>query len=270
MFYIISIVTKALTSKRLSDETCPVCLKKGCLEVTLYSRYAKAIIPFLSMGSPTSVHCTECGHEIKSVNAPYFDKKKYTPGILNGIKDIKASRKHSLFQFINHVTVFIILGLALIYGLFSLWSFKNTNTHINELLKNPKVGDVYKVNMDSTLLTPDGRATQNKSFQTLFKVINIKNDTLLMVSNKHKSEGIGVSENDWNSLSREDNAFETIPHKISLKGITEKKEIFEFFNQKKIDSINKTDEVKSTNPFHFSASIGKVPNYNGIEIVERK
>ncbi|WP_123947518.1 hypothetical protein [Flavobacterium reichenbachii] len=270
MFYIISIVTKPLASIRLKDETCPVCLKKGCLEVTLYVRYGKLIIPLLYMDRPTSVHCTECGHEIKSINSSLSNKKEYTTGIINAVKDIQANHKRSLLRFINPWTVFILFGLGLIYGLFTAWNSKNTNTQNIELLKDPKVGDIYKVNIDSMFLTPDGKAAENKISQTLFKVINIKNDTLLMVRNKHKKEGMGVYESDWNALSREDNAFEIITHKISLKGITERKEVFEFFDQKKIDSINKADEVKSTNPFHFSKSIGRIPNYNEIRMVERK
>lgn len=272
MFYIYhySIVTKPLTSILLNDEICPACNKKGTIEVTLYLRYAKLIIPILSMGRPTSVCCVECNHEIKSVNTPLFDKKKYSPGVMNGIKKIQASRKRTLLRFINPWTVFILLGLCLIYGLISLCFSVNNKTINSELLKNPKVGDIYKVNIDSTFLNIDKKAAENKISKTLFKIVNIKNDTLLMVRNKHKAEGIGMQESDWNSLSRENYAFETIPYKISLKGILEKEEILEFFNQKRIDSIHKTDSEKSTNPFHFSKSIGRIPNYNGIEIVERK
>jgi hypothetical protein len=124
--------------------------------------------------------------------------------------------------------------------------------------------------MDSIFLSVDGKATENKTSKTLFKIIDIKNDTLLMVRNKQKMEGIGLTESDWSSLSRENNAFETTTHKISVQGITEKKEIFEFLDQKKIDSINKADVAKSINPYHFSKSIGKIPDYNGIEMIERK
>lgn len=269
-FYRYSFITKPLASHILSNETCPACNRKGCIEVTLYLRYAKVLIPVLSMGRPTSVCCIECGHEIKSVNTPLFDKNKYSHGITNGIKDIKASRKRSLLELINPWTVFILLGLGLIYSLISLWSFSGNKTDNNELLKNPKVGDIYKVNIDSMFISADGKAVENKISQTLFKIINIENDTLLMVRNKHKTVGIGLNENDWNSLSRKDNAFDTISYKISSKGISERKEIREFFDQRKIDSINKKEAVKSINPFHFSKPIGKIPDYNGIEIIERK
>lgn len=269
-FYRYRFITKPLTSIILSDEMCPACNKKGCIEVTLYLRYAKVFIPILSMGRPTSVCCIECGHEIKSVNTPLFDKNKYSPGVTNGIKDIQASRKRSLLEFINPWTVLILLGLSLTYGLISLWSFSSNKTVNNELLKSPKVGDIYKVNIDSMFISADEKAVENKISKTLFKIMDIKNDTLLMVRNKHKAEGIGLCESDWNSLSRKNNDFGSTPYKISSKGISEKKEILEFFNKKKMDSINKTDLVKSTNPFHFSKSIGKIPDYNGIEIIERK
>ena len=269
-FYRYSFITKPLTSIILSNETCPACNRKGCIEVTLYLRYAKVLIPILSMGGPTSVCCIKCGHEIKSVNTPLFDKNKYSPHITNGIKDIQASRKRNFLEFINPWTIFILLGLALIYGLLTVSSFTNNEANNIELLKNPKVGDIYKVNIDSMFLTPDGRAAENKFSQTLFKISGFKNDTILMVRNKQKKEGMGLKESDWDTFSRDDNAFETIPYRINLKGIAERKEIFEFFDQKKIDSIKKTDVVKSTNPLHLSKSKGRIPNINGIEVVERK
>jgi|GEM_PF-1339721 len=273
MFYYHSIVSKPLTSILIEKETCPVCSKKGTIEVILYMKYAAAIIPMFGLGRPTAVHCTECGHEIKSVNTPLlaeaFGQKKYSPGIINAIKNIKANHKRTLWQLLYPWSLLILLGLLFLLGLLKQYSVSHTNAQTSEMLANPKIGDVYKVNIDSMFLL-NANTMGNKRSQTLFKIIDIKSDTLLMVRSKYKTEGIGVKESDWSSLSREDNAFETIPYKISLKGITENKEVYEFFNQKKIDSINKTDVVKSINPFHFSKSIGQIPNYNGIEIVERK
>ncbi|KFF02404.1 hypothetical protein [Flavobacterium reichenbachii] len=269
MFYFYSIVTKPLTSVVLQNEICPVCSKKGTIEVVLYMKFATALIPMFGLGRPTSVHCTECGHEIKSVNTPLFAQNNYSPGIINGIKTIKANHKRTLWQLLYPWSILILLGLLCIFGLLTQYSVSRTNSQTSEMLANPKIGDVYKVNIDSMYLL-NANTMGSKRSQTLFKIIDIKSDTLLMVRNKQKTEGIGVKESDWNSLSREDNTFETAPHKISLKGITERKEVFEFFNQKKIDSINKTDRVKSIDPLHFSKSIGQIPNYNGIEIVERK
>lgn len=269
MFYYYSIITKPLTSVILQNEICPVCSKKNCIEVTLYMKYASSIIPIFGMGRPTSVHCTECSHELKSFNTPLFAKKNYSPEILNAIKDIKTSYKRTLWQLLYPWTLFILIGLLAIFGLFKQQSRKNTDNHNKELLENPKVGDIYKVNIDSIYLL-NANAMTSKTSQTLFKISGIKNDTLLMVRNKQKKEGMGLKESDWETFSREDNAFDTIPYKISSKGITERKEIFEFYDQKKIDSINKTDVVKSINPFNFSKSIGRIPDYNGIEIVERK
>jgi hypothetical protein len=273
MFYYYSIVSKPLTSTLIEKETCPVCSKKGTIEVILYMKYAAAIIPMFGLGRPTSVHCIECGHEIKSVNTPLlaeaFSQKKYSPGIINAIKNIKSNYKRTLWQLLYPWSLLILLGLLCVIGLLKQYSISHTNLQTSEMLANPKIGDVYKVNIDS-MYSLNPNTMGSKRSQTLFKITAIKSDTLLMVRSKQKTEGIGVKESDWNSLSREDNTFETVPHKISFKGISERKEIFEFFDQKKIDSINKTDRVKSVDPFHFSKSIGQVPNYNGIEIVERK
>ena len=273
MFYYYSIVSKPLTSALIEKETCPVCSKKGTLEVILYMKFAAAIIPMFGLGRPTGVHCIECDHEIKSVNTPLlaeaFNQKKYSPGILIAIKTIKATHKRTLWQLLYPWSLMIILGIAAICGLVMQYTVKHTNSQNSEMLANPKIGDIYKVTIDSMYLL-NANTMGSKRSQTLFKLVDIKNDTLLMVRNKQKKEGIGVKENEWSTFSREDNAFESIPHKISLKGIAENKQIFEFFNQKKIDSINKTDVVKSTNPLHFSQLIGQIPNYNGIEVVERK
>ncbi|MCV9931002.1 hypothetical protein OIU80_01775 [Flavobacterium sp. LS1R47] len=273
MFYYYSIVSKPLTSTLIEKETCPVCSKKGTIEVILYMKFAAAIIPMFGLGRPTSVHCTECGHEIKSVNTPIlaeaFSQKKYSPGIINAIKNIKANHKRTLWQLVYPWSLMILLGIAMICGLVMQYSVKHTNSQNSEMLANPKIGDIYKVTIDSMYLL-NANTMGSKNSQTLFKIVAIKNDTLLMVRNKQKKEGIGVKENEWSTFSRENNAFESIPHKISLKGIAENKELFEFFNQKKIDSINKTDLVKSTNPLHFSKSIARIPNFNGIEVVERK
>lgn len=269
MFYYYSIVSKPLTSVRLQNEICPVCSKKGTLEVTLYMKYVIFVIPMFGLGRPTSVHCIECSHEIKSVNTPLFANKNYSPKILNALKDIKANHKRTLWQLLCPWSLIILLGIAAISGLIMQQSVKHTNAQNSEMLANPKIGDIYKVSIDSMYLL-NANTMESKTSQTLFKIVDIKNDTILMVRNKQQTEGMGLKENEWSTLSREDNAFESTPHKISLKGITENKQVFEFFNQKKIDSINKTDAVKSTDPFHFSRSIGRIPNYNGIEVVERK
>lgn len=269
MFYYYSIIAKPLTTVRLRNESCPVCSKNNCIEVTLYMRYTSFIIPFFGMGRTTSVHCTECDHEIKSLNTGVFAKKNYSPEILNAIKDIKTNHKRTLWQLLYPWSVFILIGLLIIFGLFRQYFLKNTEKHNEELINNPKVGDIYKVNIDSMYLLNPNTMT-SKTSQTLFKIYGIKNDTLFMVRNKQKKEGMGFNESDWNTFSREDNAFETIPYRISSKAIVERKEIFEFFDQKKIDSIKRTDVIKSTNPFHFSKSIGQIPNFNGIEVVERK
>lgn len=269
MFYYYSFITKPLTAVRLRNETCPVCSKKNCIEVTLYMKYASSIIPLFGMGRPTSVHCTECGHEIKSYNTPLFAKKNYSSEILNTIKDLRSNHKRTVWQLLYPWSLLILLGLLCVFGLLKQYSVSQNNSKNDEMLANPKIGDVYKVNIDSMYLL-NANSMGSKRGQTLLKIVNIKNDTLLMVRNKQKTEGVGVSESDWKTLSREDNAFETIPYRISAKGIAERKEIFEFYDQKKIDSINKTDVVKSTDPLHFSKSIGRIPNYNGIEVVERK
>jgi hypothetical protein len=269
MFYYYSFITKPLATVLLRNEPCPVCSKKNCVEVTLYMKYASSIIPLFGMGRTTSVHCTECGHEIKSYDTPLFAKKNYSPEILNAIKDIRTNHKRTLWQLLYPWSLFILIGLLAIFGLFKQQFIRNTDSHNKELLENPKVGDIYKVNIDSMYLLNSNTMT-SKTSQTLFKISGLKNDTILMVRNKQKKEGMGLKESDWDTFSRDDNAFETIPYRISLKGIAERKEIFEFFDQKKIDSIKKTDVVKSTDPLHFSKSIGRIPNFNGIEVVERK
>lgn len=273
MFYYYSIVSKPLTSSLIEKETCPVCSKKGTLEVILYMKFVAMIIPMYGLGRSTSVHCSECGHEIKSVNTPIlaelFNQKKYSPGILSAIKTIKANHKRTLWQLLYPWSLMILLAIAAICGLIMQYSIKNTNSQNSEMLANPKIGDIYKVTIDSMyLINPNSMGS--KSSQTLFKISAIKDDTIFMLRNKDKAEGIGVRESEWSAFSREDNAFVGTPLKISLKGISQEKRIFEFFNQKKIDSIHKTDLIKSTSPFHFSKSIGSIPNYNGIEAVERK
>lgn len=272
MFYYYSIVSKPLTSALIKKETCPVCSKKGTLEVILYMKFVAMIIPMYGLGRSTSVHCCECSHEIKSVNTPLladaFGQKKYSPGILNAIKSIKANHKRTLWQLFYPWSLTLLLGIAAICGLVMQYAVKQNNAQSTEMLANPKIGDVYKVTIDSMYLL-NANTMGSKRSQTLFKIIDIKKDTLLMVRNKQQSEGIGIKENDWESISREDSNYETKIHKISQKGIAEYDQMYEFLDQKKIDSINKTSLGKSTNQ-RFSKSIGQIAKSNGIKTVERK
>lgn len=272
MFYYYSIVSKPLTSALIEKETCPVCSKKGTLEVILYMKFVAMIIPMYGLGRSTSIHCCECGHEIKSVSAPIltelFNQKKYSPEILNAIKSIKTNHKRTLWQLFYPWSLTLLLGIAAICALAMQYVLNQNNTQSTEMLANPKIGDVYKVSIDS-MYSLDESTMASKRSQTLFKIIDIKNDTLMMVRNKQQSEGMGIKENDWELISRDDSNYETKIHKISQKAIAEYDQMFEFLDQKTIDSLNQASLMKSTNQ-RFSKSIGQIAKSNGIITVERK
>lgn len=263
MIYTYSIISKPLTSEIVKNATCPVCSKKGTVEVVLYMKYASCLIPFFGLGRDTSVHCNECGHEIKGINLPLFARKNYSQEIKTAIKDIRANYKRTLWQLIYPWTFFILFGMLIIFAVCKQAYVKRTSGNNIELLNNPQIGDIYKVAVDSS------SNSQTVFAVTLYRIADIKNDTVFMVRNNLTKDGMGLDENEWNDFSRDQDAFKHKQYKISAAGL-KNKNLFEFYNKKTVDSINASDVIKSTDPLHFCKSIARIPDHNGIQIIERK
>jgi hypothetical protein len=112
LFY--DIINKPLAEKSLPSETCPYCLEKGRIKLTLYMRYCSMIIPFFGMGRPTGLDCTNCGYEIKSPNAPLFTKKNYSAAVSASIKEIKTNHKRTIWELTYPWSAFFLIFFLMI------------------------------------------------------------------------------------------------------------------------------------------------------------
>lgn len=211
MVYYYEIVSKPLTAERLPQEVCPVCQKKGDIEVTLYMRYVSMLIPIFGMGRTTGIHCTNCGHEIKASNEPLFAKKNLSPEIKIAIQNIKATHRRTLWQLLYPWSLFLLLACLIGFGVVSTMFRKHTTANNKQLMENPKPGDIYKARLE--LLGDDNSL---HSQYVLVKLLRINGDTMYIVPGK-QSVQFGYSESDWQPLSRKDDAFESTEYKVSLK-----------------------------------------------------
>jgi hypothetical protein len=201
------IVTKPLTSKIISEEICPVCEKKNCLELTLYMRYIAMGIPLFGMGRHTGVVCTNCGNVLKNPHSSIFAKKKYSNTVAAAIKDIRANHKRTLWQLLYPWSIWFVLPV-LILILFAYGSIIKERQNDNakkyaELINNPQTGDIYKTTWYENRLSEG----------VLVRVMRINGDTLYIVKSK---KGIPFSyvEEDWKKLSEKSAAFDSKEYKI--------------------------------------------------------
>lgn len=227
MIYVYTIVTKALTSTRLPQERCPSCGQQGGVEVTLYTRYISMILPIFGMGSRTGVECTTCGHEIKNPRAGVFARANWSPAVAEALKSIRADYKSTWWQRLYPWTFSILFGAlvagALIAKPFLTASRDKVTASNNALLAHPQVGDIYKADL---FAMADGG--QGAADSTLVKVVAVTKDTMVLVKGKQMLQ-FGFVDDDWNDVSRKDDAFGTEQYTIDLNEFLHGREAHQFY-----------------------------------------
>ncbi|OQP44229.1 hypothetical protein A4H97_33280 [Niastella yeongjuensis] len=219
IFY--QIVTKPLVAKQLPDESCPVCGKKGGVEITLYMRYIRAFLPIFGMGRITGVHCGLCSSKIKDPGAPAFRKRTYSDNIADAIKVLRATHRRTTWQLIYPWSLCIVLllmaGVAAVYGQI----IKRGQAHTKELLANPEPGDIYRARWKSI---------ENQTFQlnpVLVKLDHITGDTMFVLLGK-KTVGNPYSKKDWEALTTNPDDFYPQEYKVQLSAFKKKTEFLLF------------------------------------------
>ncbi|WP_127338597.1 hypothetical protein [Flavobacterium cupreum] len=267
MIYYYQIKYTPLTAVLLPNEECPVCGKTNTIEVVLYMRYLRSLVPFFGMGRTTEVYCTSCDHVIKDPAAPFYAKKNYSSGIAENIKNIRASHKRTWWQLIYPWTICWLMLVLAGYGLINQAIIQKKIRDNQELLENPVIGDIYKVYIYSQFL--DVNTTDQQGMFTLFKLNHISGDTLFMICNKEYPLNYGFQESDWKNLSRNDDAFKSKTYKISFQKLldtTSERPIWQYYDKTALDSIRKTSP-KNNETGQF---IGRLCHYNTqLKIIER-
>ncbi|MBN9297524.1 MAG: hypothetical protein J0I41_10960 [Filimonas sp.] len=216
MIYSYQIVSKPLTTQTLHDEQCPICSKKGGIQVTLYMRYARTIIPIVGLGRTTGVICSLCGHVLKEPNTTIFKKRGYSPAIDAALQNIRA-HKRTLWQRLYPWSFFLAIFAFFLCALVRVPFTKHKQNNLVQLIENPMPGDIYK----STWLRRTSSATVSDG--VLLKLVRIQGDTMFVVKSKNAIENWGYTQKVWDALSENDNDFDPTEYKISLSRFSRKK-----------------------------------------------
>lgn len=273
MVYYFEIVSKPLTAERLPQEVCPVCQKKGDIEVTLYMRYISMLIPIFGMGRATGVHCTNCGHEIKAPKEPLFAKKNLSPEIKIAIQNIKATHRRTLWQLLYPWSLILLLACLIGFGVVSTMFRNKTKVTTQTYLSHPQVGDMYKASLDSMFLNANN-SMESASQKTLLKLVRITGDTMVMLRNKQVVTGYGFEESNWSNLSRKDDAFGPVEYKISLEHFTDPVQpgrLWKYYDKTAIDSITRNKKTSAIIESDMAKPIGKLCSDNSgrLKVIER-
>ena len=209
--FVYQIITKPLTSRILSEETCPACNKNGDLQLTLYIRYIALGIPFFGMGRHTGVTCTNCENVLKNPYASIFAKfakKKYSNTVAAAIKNIRANHKRTLWQLLYPWSIWFVLPfiILIMYGFVSL-SKHTANERAKkyaELINHPQPGDIYKA-----MWSEENSISQG----ALVKLMRINGDTMYVVRSKEMIP-MSFAEEEWNKLSADAGAFNSKEYKV--------------------------------------------------------
>ena len=227
MIYVYTIVTKPLTTDRLSQERCPSCGQQGGVEVTLYMRYITMIVPFFGMGRPTGVECTLCGHQIKNWRAGVFARAKWSPAVAEALKSIRANYKSTWWQRLYPWTFSIVFGTviagALIAKPFIAASRDKVTAGNNALLDHPQVGDIYKADLFAM-----ASGEQESSKSALVKVVDVTPDTLVLVKGRQMLQ-FGFVDDDWKDVSHADDAFGSERYTVDLNEFLHGREAHQFY-----------------------------------------
>ena len=219
MFIVYHSVTKPLTSKNLPDEPCPVCGKKGGIEVTLYMKYLVALLPVFGLGRRTGVHCSLCAHEIKNPDAHFLAKQNYSASIAEAIKDIRATYKRTLWQLLYPWSFCLVFLLLIGFAWLSSMRSRSRMNHTKELLADPRAGDIYRARWrDIQSSTERG---------VLVKLNRIEGDTMF-VTISQASIPISYSASAWAALSPADDAFLPQVYKLQLSKFKESTDFFAY------------------------------------------
>ncbi|WP_143306546.1 hypothetical protein [Chitinophaga vietnamensis] len=216
IFY--QVVVKPLTSKVLADEPCPVCGKKGGVQVTLYSRYISALLPVFGLGTRTGVHCGLCSHEIKNPQASVFAKQQYSPAIAAAITDIRRTYKRSLWQLLYPWTLCWCFLLLIAVAWFAGAGRRHRDANNRALLANPQPGDIYKARWDDAAGADHGM---------LVKLNRIEGDTMYVALGAH-SIPVSFNADDWAKLSSQSETFGPQELKVSYSRFKASSDFYEY------------------------------------------
>jgi transcription elongation factor Elf1 len=232
MVYTYTIVSKPLTSQMLTDETCPICNKKGSLQLTLYMKYTEVFwIPMIGMGRTTEVHCTECGHVVKNADASVFAKKNYPQSIADAIKNLRNTHKRTTWQLIFPwmfwFAVPVVIGIIFIGAKISDKSHQKNVKQIQEMFQQPQPGDIYK-----SFWIPENNGNNQVALKV--KLLRINGDTMMVAISKNAMDMTqNVFDNkQWKKISSDNaNDFDSKEYKLYLSDFSSEAIYFEYGNK---------------------------------------
>jgi zinc-ribbon family len=143
----------------IRNVTCPNCQTNVSMNYSVFGKYAHIYwIPFFPISKINIIECRSCkaSYDLATVDQSIKDKFK------------KVQEQNPAKTPITHFSWLFIIGLLIVIGIYS--SFKNDEA-TQEYVKNPKVGDVYR------LKTSTG-------YYSTYKVTAVFKDSLYVFLNK--------------------------------------------------------------------------------------
>ncbi|HMI08312.1 MAG TPA: hypothetical protein VK528_12240 [Flavobacterium sp.] len=157
--------TKARNIKngKLRNVTCPECQTETTMTYSIFGKYAHVYwIPFFPIAKVTVIECDHCKKTFELKSLPETIKKKV---------EIEKDRDPV------RTPVWFFSGTALVAVLICYGVYTSNRTEADEkiYIKNPKVGDVYSIKVDS-------------NFYSTYKVAEVRKDTLYVFVNDMQTD----------------------------------------------------------------------------------
>lgn len=145
---------------------CPHCETEGSVELNIFQRYAHFFwIPVFPIGRIAETDCSHC-KEVRS-------GKHLQPSAQQLYNELVKEDRTPIWMFSGSFIILILIPLA-------FWQSGRNDVAVRELLRTPKVGDVYEISLD------DRR-------YTLYKVADVLMDSVtVLLSNKETNKLRGL------------------------------------------------------------------------------
>lgn len=168
MIFFFGTRTTHLATSSHPDVPCPACGTAGHVHLGLFSPYFHLFfVPIFSLGSKLTLVCTHCQRK--------GDEQVLPPALRPAAAQLRAAHRTPLWQFAGLLVVGALLLVAL-SGLV-IGQFKPADA---ELLKTPRVGDVYVLHA--------GGADKTNHDVSLLKVVRVQGDNVYALPSR-QSEG---------------------------------------------------------------------------------
>lgn len=124
-----------INNGQIINVDCPNCETNSTMIYSVFEKYAHVYwIPFFPIGRKTVTECNSCKRT--------FELKELSETIKNKIvrEKEKSNFKSPIWMFSG---LFVVVGIVL----FSIYNSQETEKNIATYIKNPKVGDIYEIQM---------------------------------------------------------------------------------------------------------------------------